>query len=116
MSYCRFSSDDYQCDAYVYEDGMGVFNIHLANNRVVGDIPKMPSLTECTSDEFLKAYKKQMKFMNTALSEPIILKYHGETFRTDTARECAEALIRFAKIGYHIPPYAIRTLLEEDMI
>ena len=35
MSYCRWSSDDFQCDVYVYESVAGGFVTHVAANRVV---------------------------------------------------------------------------------
>lgn len=35
MSYCRFSTDDYQCDVYVYEDVGGWWSTHVAGNRPV---------------------------------------------------------------------------------
>lgn len=30
MSYCRFSSEDYQCDVYAYADVAGGYTIHVA--------------------------------------------------------------------------------------
>lgn len=41
MSYCRWSSDDFQCDVYCYEADEG-FIIHVAVSRPVlkdGDLP-----------------------------------------------------------------------------
>lgn len=33
MSYCRFSSDGFNCDVYVYEDCAGGWTTHVAANR-----------------------------------------------------------------------------------
>ncbi len=34
MSYCRWSSDDGQCDVYVYEDVAGGWTTHVASRRI----------------------------------------------------------------------------------
>ena len=52
MSYCRFSSDDYGCDAYVYEDVSGGFTIHLAGRRYLGDVPKTSTIDLKTQINF----------------------------------------------------------------
>jgi hypothetical protein len=39
MSYCRWSSNDFQCDVYVYEDVAGGWTTHVACNRVVYSEP-----------------------------------------------------------------------------
>ena len=41
MSYCRWSSDDFRCDLYIYESAAG-FVIHVAANRVEWDPPTSP--------------------------------------------------------------------------
>lgn len=113
MSYCRFSSDNFSCDAYVYEYYYGGWTINLAESRIVGDIPKVPSYLECGIDEYMDAHKKQMEFIKTAKHEPIELPYSGETFNYGTAKECAEQLKYLVQIGYIIPKYAIDALMEE---
>ena len=42
MSYCRWSSDNWKCDLYCYEDVSGGITTHVAGNRIVGDIPEAP--------------------------------------------------------------------------
>lgn len=42
MSYCRWSSMNHMCDAYVYADMAGGWTVHVAKNRRV--IPPIPSL------------------------------------------------------------------------
>ena len=55
-----------------------------------------------------------MSFLSTAKTEKITLDYAGQTFNVETAKECAAGLIRFRKIGYRIPQYAIDNLLLES--
>src|SRR5687767_6611694 len=39
MSYCRWSTDDFQCDLYCYEDVSGGFTTHVAGRRKIWDAP-----------------------------------------------------------------------------
>lgn len=36
MSFCRFSTNGFRCDLYVYEDARGGVTIHVAGRRKVG--------------------------------------------------------------------------------
>lgn len=43
MSYCRFSSDNWMSDVYVYEDVMGGWTTHVASRRrLFGPVPDIP--------------------------------------------------------------------------
>lgn len=42
MSYCRWSSMNWRCDVYVYEDVNGGWTTHIARNRVI--FPPPPAL------------------------------------------------------------------------
>lgn len=113
MSYCRFSSDDWQSDIYCYCGGNWV--VHIAGNRVVGDIPKTPELTNETIPAYMEAHKAQMAFLGTCERQKIELPHAGESFDYDTAGDCADDLERLRSIGYHVPQYAIDELREEAL-
>jgi hypothetical protein len=113
MSYCRFSSDNFKSDVYVYENIIGGYTIHVAQSRVIGDVPKIPNLIEASLNDYMEAYTKQTEFMKTADYENIGLKYDGKTFNIDSATECAEKLIELRKEGYHIPDGVIDILVNE---
>ena len=114
MSYCRFSSDSFQCDAYVYEDVHGGYTIHLASNKVVGDIPSVdPSDLTNDPEKYLRDHNTLMGFLNTARRESLNLPNNGETFNLPTPGSCAVALMRFRDMGYRIPQYAIDSLIME---
>lgn len=88
--------------------------VHIAGNRVVGDIPKTEHLFERdTLDEFFEAHKKQMAFLETAEREPIGLPHDGESFVLDSAQQAAEKLKELKAIGYRVPDYAIKKLEDE---
>ena len=113
MSYCRFSSDNFSCDVYVYEACGGGFVTHVAGNRVVGDVPEIPRFTGDNKDEWLKAYRAQRTFMATAEHKPIDLPHAGKSFSDDAAGECADRLEALRALGYTVPQRAIDALRAE---
>jgi len=114
MSYCRWSSDDFHCDIYCYEHVGGYWVIHVAGNRVLGDIPSTKGLLSLDSVEaFIEAHRAQMAFLETAERAAIGLPYDGESFDCDTASDCADKLEELRAVGYIVPQYAIDALREE---
>lgn len=117
MSYCRFSSDNWKSDVYVYEHHSGVWVIHVAGNRPVGEIPRVPRLSEYseeTADEWVKAHTEAMEFLRTAERVNINLPHAGATFDELTPGAAAERLKELRALGYHIPEGVIEELEEED--
>lgn len=114
MSFCRWSSDDFQCDVYVYEADYG-FVIHVANNKVIFQTP-LPAVVEYDPDNFQPWFERHAKvseMVRDADKEPITLPHAGETFTLDTANECADKLEYLSSLGYNVPSYAISSLREE---
>lgn len=114
MSYCRFSSDNFACDVYVYEHCYGGWTTHVAGRRVVGNVPKLPPLTADNKDAFFAAYRAQMDFMETAQHADIGLPHDGAQFSDNTPGACAERLESLRTIGYNVPQHAIDQLREES--
>lgn len=112
MSYCRWSSDDWMCDLYVYEAEDG-FYIHVASNKYVTEIPKVPGWNEVSSDEWFKAYQKQMSVVEVAESKPIGGIYDGQTFVCDTAQATLDKLKDIKEHGYNVPQFVFDSLQEE---
>ena len=46
MSYCRWSSDDFQSDVYVYEDCRGPWVVHVAGRRHVISLSGLPEVPD----------------------------------------------------------------------
>jgi len=84
MAYCRWSSDNFQSDVYVYEDIDGTWITHVAGSRIVGEV-----------------------------REKITLPHAGETFSDAGPGEAAETLLRLRSLGYYVPVYAIEALRDE---
>jgi len=114
MSYCRWSSDDYQCDIYAYEAETG-FVVHVASSRrrFAEPLPEPVSPSE-DFDGWWKRLKTVSSMLDQATSHPIGLQNDGESFSFDTPGECADKLVHLRELGYNVPEYAIDSLREEQ--
>ena len=113
MSYCRWSSDDFQCDVYVYESPEG-FVTHVASSRVVFSKPLPPPVDMRNVAEFLECQNKVMEMVDTADRKPIGLPHDGQDFLDATPGDAADTLKMLMAEGYRVPQYAIDALLEEE--
>ena len=120
MSYCRFSSDDFMCDVYVYETIHGGFQVHVAGNRLVYKEPIPPEVPIPEKNEgpefeaFVSRYRTMQRMRDEAEREYIDLPYAGDTFGFSSAGECANKLEELRTLGYNVPQYAIDALREEQ--
>lgn len=114
MSYCRWSSDGFMCDVYVYEDCSGGWTTHVATNRVKERAPEI-FVPGATPEEYRERYDKYRKHMDTVERERINLPHAGESFNDATPGECAQRLQDLKALGYNVPQYAIDALLEEEL-
>jgi len=114
MSYCRWSSDDFQCDVYVYEDCRGGFTTHVAGSRPVFAEPLPPKIDSRTDfSAWFARGAVVRKMLKTAGREFIDLPHDGETFNDATAALCADRLETLRRMGYNVPQRAIDALREE---
>lgn len=113
MSYCRWSSDNWKSDVYVYAHVDGFYSINVAANRTVGDTPIVPDITTTPLEEWKIAHDEQMKWLDIAKREKIDLPYAGESFEEWSAEEAVERLVALQELGYHVPQYAIESIREE---
>lgn len=105
MSICRMSSDNWKCDLYCYYAVSSGIKIHVRAKRYKGNIPKLPDISEVTPEEYVKADKKQMDFINNAKKEPIGLPEDGNTFVAGSIKEFREQLTYLRNLGYNFPDY-----------
>lgn len=115
MSYCRWSSDDFQCDVYVYEDCSGGWTTHVASRRHVFKEPIPPEVPFDKEHQaaWFDRHRKIMKMCDSAEMHGIGLKFDGKTFNHETPSDCAGWLKELREAGYNVPQYAIDALLEE---
>lgn len=114
MSYCRFSSDNWRCDLYCYEDVGGGWTTHVASNRYAGDIPEVPELPrDGPADEWIAAHRAQSDWIRTADRAPIDLPYAGARFN-DPDLESFLARVRMLRdAGLNVPTWVDDAILEE---
>lgn len=118
MSYCRWSTDDFSCDLYVYSSGEDQYTIHVAGNRVVGDIPKITSdflsthKPTSTVEEYVAQHKAQLDWLEDCEREKITLPQAGESF-TLSGEGAIAKLHKLKALGYKFPDYVITDIEDE---
>lgn len=113
MSYCRWSSDDYQCDIYVYE-GMNGWVTHVAAKRYVFTEPLPPLVPVDDIHAWIHRHLEVSKLLKSANLGPIGLPHDGQTFVDASPGECAQRLTKLRSLGYRCPKTVIDELLEEQ--
>lgn len=114
MSYCRWSSDDFQCDVYVYADVSSGWTTHVAVNRPVIDRSVLPPIIEEDPLSWHRRMEAVSKQLKTAERKTIGLPYDGKMFNDETPGEAAETLMMLRTAGYNVPQYAIDALRAEQ--
>lgn len=115
MSYCRWSTDDFQCDLYCYEDVAGGFTTHVAGRRVVyqGELPPPIPLTPETVKEWAERHTMVMEMHQAGTMVDINLPFAGESFNDDTQEDFLIRLLELKDIGYRFPESVIDAVKEE---
>lgn len=106
MSYCRWSTDNFHCDVYCYEDVSGGWTTHVAASRYPDD--GRPPALELALTDFAK-YQQDTRDWNSIWPAiemvPIGLPHDGETFNDPTLEAFLERLIMLRDAGYLVPSY-----------
>lgn len=115
MSYCRFSSDDYQSDVYAYEDCEYGFVVHVARARFnfKEPIPPRVSVVEGHEKEFHERYKKISSMCDAADRVKIGLPYDGKRFFESDLTSLKNRLLQLSSAGYRIPDSAFEAIEQE---
>jgi hypothetical protein len=116
MSYCRWSSNNYTCDVYVFLGGDG-WTIHVAQARYKFETPLPPTLNilEVGGNEWLAREKERHRILDQTETVKIGLPYDGCTLIAATAGECAQQLEQLLAAGYVVPQDVIDMLLNDDI-
>lgn len=128
MSYCRWSSDDYQCDAYVWADCAGGWRTEIAHRRRVWKVElpppvKLPIGAAGTLERgewagaLFERHRVVMDLLNDEANwgdlehdEP----EGGWSYWHKTPGECADNLERLVGLGFNVPASAIEALRSEE--
>lgn len=115
MSYCRWSSDDFRCDLYCYEDASGGWTTHVAGLRYPEDGPRPPSVALALSD--FDAYRAARDRWNARADEvPMVtigLPCDGQTFNDPTLADFRARLMALREAGYRFPDHVLADVDEE---
>lgn len=115
MSYCRWSSDDFRCDVYVYQCAFdGRWNTHVAANRVVFQEPLPEAVPYDDTLAWYERFNKVMEIVGRAPRERIDHELAGQTLYDESPGDCARTLERLRGEGFNVPDYAIQSLHEEQ--
>jgi hypothetical protein len=114
MSYCRWSTDNFNCDLYVYEAEEG-YVIHIAAVRYAGDIPKVDwgLLMADKREEFSAQMKAQHDFLDEAERVPIGLPFDGQALVADNLEQLEQFLFMLRETGYRFPDGVLEAVREE---
>lgn len=116
MSYCRFSSDDFKSDVYVWR---GIkYMISVAEKRHQFDRSSLPPKPDRGDEKFAakqaERHSKLIRKVDQADTKRIGGPYDGDTFTASTPGETADKLEKIDEAGYHVPDHVINTLREEE--
>ena len=118
MSYCRWSTDDFQCDIYAYADVSGGYTIHVAGMKRVIKEP-LPPPVDMNKDiqAWCERDDKVMKIVQASELVPVGLPHDGADFYGLDLPKFLETMLMLRKEGYRFPDYAldeIRAEIAED--
>ncbi len=116
MSYCRWSTNDYRCDVYVYQSSEG-WDTHVARHR--HEVPDGAFPPPVDPSEDLDGWVLRSEVVRALIHEaerkPIGLRYDGESYVDATPGECADRLEQLRALGYRVPQSAIDSLRAEEV-
>lgn len=115
MSYCRWSTNDFQCDLYCYESDAG-FVTHVAGNRIVFT-ETLPEDIDWGAEDFAMQYVDRWNKVSDIIAksnrEEITLPHAGETFTDHTLEEFKQRVQMLKGIGYQVPDDVFERIDEE---
>lgn len=119
MSYCRFSSDDFRSDVYIYADSGGGYTTHVASHRYDGEIPSVASAfgEPFNVNRAVELFKEQSDFIQSATMTKIGGQFDGQTFSDPTLGTLLARMNELAAAGYRVPAdafAAVEAEIEEE--
>jgi len=123
MSYCRWSTNNFRCDLYCYENTEEEFIIHVAGRRRVFKDQDLPypnvdfwDLVNLSEDEAKKEYFKIKENHQWVHSQPLVkigLPHDGKSFHEPDLESFLCRLLELKEIGYMFPDEVIETVRQE---
>lgn len=122
MSLCRFSSDDWKSDVYIYKSKLGYYVINVASGRHVPHKPLPPKIDMENMDgkeedkaiAFAERFMQVYEIIQDSKLVAIGGKYDGMTFVCNTADKTIKQLREIQEEGYHVPNFVYKLLGSEE--
>lgn len=112
MAYCRWSTDDFQCDLYVWDDVSGGVAVGVAARRMVFEQP-LPEPVPATEERIDAWIERQRIVHDTPYHyEDIELPHAGQVFFGLTREEAADKVAELRALGYRCPDDVEQVLRE----
>lgn len=105
MSYCRWSTDNFTCDLYCYEDCSGGWTTHVAARRRTPEYTELPDWTKVDAAELDEWGAKS--FVD------IGLPHDGESFNDPTLEDFLARVTSLRDMGYVVPDRVIENIKQE---
>jgi len=113
MSYCRWSTDNFNCDIYAYESDAG-YEIHVANNRrrlwyriFLWLTDKRIPIKLANKIIYYRSQRFDLYFLPNRIKYKLIkLACAGESY-TCNLEEFREKMIELRNLGYKFPNYVL---------
>lgn len=117
MAYCRWSSMNWACDIYAYQDASGGWTIHVAGRHRIGveNLPPELKLNEknAKSGAWVKRHKEILDQLEKLEFEDFDLPHAGETFNEPTLEAFKARMLELRAIGYKFPDYVLDDIDQE---
>jgi len=120
MSYCRWSSMDWECDLYIYDAGEFI-SVNVAGRRRKFDETWPRMKTNATIDEqfaiwqaqhdWLKAHEDEKEWIDLNTVTP---EFAGEGYDIADPDEVADLLVRMRDAGLRFPDGLIEEFREQE--
>ena len=109
MSYCRWSSDNWKSDVYIYDGSEGI-TCHVTTYFYDGYIPKLPDITKVSNKVFREAYLRQKRVMESCPKKKHPSPMAGQTFWARDPKDMIFKLEQLQLEGFHVPEYVFEVL------
>ena len=113
MSYCRFSSDDFQCDLYCYQSVYSGYVTHVAANKLIFEKCLPPPVSMNDTDQWMARKDQIDQMIKDSIRVPVGLPEDGKTFVDETPQEFLVRLLELKKMGYRFPDNVLTIVKEE---
>lgn len=113
MAYCRWSSDNWNSDVYVFEHYNGLYCIMVRGSVYPKEFPVKPNAGEMGEEEYAQKLREYGKLLVEVKMEKFDMPLAGQTIELSSLPQLYEKLIWMQQSGYNVPQFALDTIFKE---